>query len=105
MSRSNTASRSRSGSTSNPGSGSRRNAESSLSVPGPRTMASQEDQDTQLDFNWAFVNPPSPHDHPSLAITLYYPARKTFSKATFVTFRKCYKDAETRILVIEVNLI
>ena len=66
-------------------------------------MASQEDPDTQLEHHWAFVNPTVPHDRASIAITLYYPARKAFSKSTFVTFNKCYKDAQSRTLVIEVN--
>ena len=66
-------------------------------------MASQEDPDTQLEHHWAFVNPTVPHDRASIAITLYYPRRKAFSKSTFVTFKKCYKDTQTRTLVIEVN--
>ena len=103
MSRPNNEGRNRSGSTSNPGSGSRRHGESSSSGGELRTMGSQEDPDTQLQHHWAFVIPTLPHDHASIAITLYYPRRKAFSKPTFVTFKQCYKDTESRTLVIEVN--
>ena len=103
MSRANNEGRSRSGSTSNLGSGSRRHGESSTSAGGSRTMESQEDTDTQLQYHWAFVIPTAPHDHESIAITMYYPRRKAFSKPTFVTFKRCYKDTQSRTLVIEVN--
>ena len=89
MSRQHNEGRSRSGSTSNQGSGSRRHGESSSSAGGSRTMASQEDPDTQLQHHWAFVNPTVPHDRGSIAITMYFPARRSFSKSTFVTFKKC----------------
>jgi len=103
MSRANNEGRSRSGSTSNLGSGSRRHGESSTSAGGSRTLGSQEDQDTQLQHHWAFVIPTLPHDNASIAICLYYPGRKAFSKPTFVTFKRCYKDTQSRTLVMEVN--
>ena len=103
MSRSNTGVRSRSGSTSNPGSGSRRNAESSSSVGGPRTMASPDESDTQLHLYWAFVKPKKTNDEYMFAITLYYPAHKRFSKLTPVNYLRSYFVAQTKTLVIEVN--
>ena len=66
-------------------------------------MASLEDPDTQLEQHWAFLKPTVSNEHASIAITLYYPARKSFSKSTFVTYHKCYFDAKSRTLVIEVN--
>ena len=102
MSRPNDEGRNRSGSTSNQGSGSRRHGESSSIAGGSRTMASI-DPDTQLDHHWAFMKPTVSHERASIAITMYYPRRKAFSKSTFVTFKKCYKDAQSRTLVIEVN--
>ena len=103
MSRSNTGVRGRSGSTSNPGSGSRRNAESSSSVGGPRTMASPDESDTQLHLHWAFVKPKKRIDEYMFAITLYYPQHKKFSKLTPVNYLKSYFVAQTKTLVIEVN--
>ena len=103
MSRANNEGRSRSGSTTNLGSGSRRHEENSTSAGGSRTMGSQEDQDTQLQHHWAFVIPTVPHDNASMAITMYYPRRNKFSKPTFVTFKRCYKDTQSRTLVMEVN--
>jgi hypothetical protein len=103
MSRSNTGVRSRSGSTSNPGSGSRRNAESSSSVGGPRTTASQDDPDTQLHLHWAFVKSKKTDDEYMFAVTLYYPQHKKFSKVTPVNYLKAYFDAPTKTLVIQVN--
>ena len=66
-------------------------------------MASQEDPDTQLDKHWASVKPTDSHDNSSIAITLYYTERKTFSRKTNVKYHKTYFDAKTNTLVIEVN--
>ena len=104
MTRQHNEGRSRSWSTSNEGSGSRRHGESSsISAGGSRTMGSQEDLDTQLDHHWVFLKATGSNEHESIAITLYYPARKSFSKSTYVTYHKCYFDAKSRTLVIEVN--